>query len=192
MNIDQLRDRIHDLYCNKIKGMKMNLIDVRKKNHFIIQSTLLVPEELLPSSEIKGDYLETYYITPIILIENIQVRNKEDIFMIEVKKQIYNQLFVLARAYLFLDNTENHICFYFDGFPWSYMLENVNIEIRRKIDEIYDEEQLGDCIEDNYQQIQDQFSRMIEILLNNGHSLSLTMRWAAIEELNPLNKMISD
>jgi hypothetical protein len=167
----------------------MNIIDVRKKPTFIIESTLMVPEELLPPKEIKGDYLETYAITPIFLIENIQIRNTEDIFKIETKKQIYNQLFVLARAYLFLDNTENHICFYFDGFPWSYMLENVNIEIRRKIDEIYDEEQLGDCIEDNYQQIQDQFSRMIEILLNEGHSLSLTMRWAAIMDLNPQNKL---
>ena len=120
------------------------------------------------------------------------IRDKEDIFMIETKKQIYNQLFVLARAYLFLNNTENHICFYFDGFPWSYMLENVIIETRRKIDQIYDEEQLGDCVEDNYQHIQNQFSRMIEILLNDGHSLSLTMRWAAIEELNPNNKIVSD
>ena len=167
----------------------MNIIDVRKKPTFIIESTLMVPEELLPPKEIKGDYLETYAITPIFLIENIQIRNMEDIFKIETKKQIYNQLFVLARAYLFLDNTENHICFYFDGFPWSYILENVKIETRRQINKIYFEEQVGDCIEDNYKQIKDQFSRMIEILLNKGHSLTLTMRWAAIESLNPQNKI---
>jgi hypothetical protein len=167
----------------------MNIIDVRKKPTFIIESTLMVPEELLPPKEIKGGYSEAYAITPIFLIENIQIRNMEDIFKIETKKQIYNQLFVLARAYLFLDNTENHICFYFDGFPWSYILENVKIETRRQINKIYFEEQVGDCIEDNYKQIKDQFSRMIEILLNKGHSLTLTMRWAAIESLNPQNKI---
>ena len=166
----------------------MKIIDVRKKSPFAIDSTLLVPDELFPSQEIEGGYLETYAITPIILIEKITVRKKEDIFKIATKKKIYDQLFMLARAYLYLDSTKNHICFYFDGFPWSYLLENVNPETRKKIDEIYDEEQIADCIKDNYQQIQDQFSRFIEILLNNGHSITLTMRWAAIEALNPKTK----
>jgi len=165
----------------------MNVIDVRTKSQFTIESSLLVPEELLASREIEGGYLETYAITPIFLIEKIKVRNKEDIFQISTKKKIYDQLFVLARAYLYLDSTKNHICFYFDGFPWSYLLENVNLETRKRIDEIYDEVQVADCIEDNYQQIQDQFSRMIEILLKAGHKLTLTMRWAAIEALNPQN-----
>jgi len=30
---------------------------------------------------------------------------------------------------------------------------------------------------------------MIEVLLDAGHSLTLTMRWAAIEALNPQNKI---
>jgi len=167
----------------------MKLIDVRTKNPFTIESSLLVPEELLPSREIEGGYLETYAITPIILIERIKVRNREEIFKIATRKKIYSQLFVLARAYLYLDNTKNHICFYFDGFPWSYLLENVNPETRKKVDQIYDEVQVADCIEDNYQQIQDQFSRIIEVLLNYAHKLTLTMRWAAIEALNPQNKI---
>ena len=98
-------------------------------------------------------------------------------------------MFVLARAYLYLDGTKNHVCFYFDGFPWSYLLKNVSPETRSKIDIIYDEIQIGDCIEDDYQQIIDQFSRMIEVLLVAGHSLTLTVRWAAIEALNPQNKI---
>jgi hypothetical protein len=165
------------------------MIDVRIKSPFKIESTLLVPDELFPFQEIEGDYLETYAITPIIYIENIEVRNRIDIFKIAIKKNIYHQLFVLARAYLYLDCTKNQICFYFDGFPWSYLLENVSPETRNKIDEIYDEIQVEDCIEDNYRQIQDQFSRMIEILLNAGHALTLTMRWAAIEALNPQNRI---
>ena len=164
------------------------MIDVRTKSPFTIESTLLIPDDLYPSQEIDGGYLVTYAITPIIFIENIKVRSKEDIFRITTRKKIYNQLFVLASAYLYLDSTKNHICFYFDGFPWSYLLENVKPEIRKKIDEIYDEKQVADCIKDNYQQIQDQFSRFIEILLNNGHSITLTMRWAAIEALNPKTK----
>ena len=167
----------------------MNLIDVRTKSPFTIKSTLLIPDKLFPSQEIDGGYLETYAITPIIFIENINIRDKEDIFKITTRKKIYNQLFVLARAYLYLDNTKNHICFYFDGFPWSYLLENVNLETRKRIDEIYDEVQVANCIEDNYQQIQNQFSRMIEILLRADHKLTLTMRWAAIETLNPQNNI---
>ncbi len=68
-------------------------------------------DELFPSQEIEGGYLETYAITPIIFIENINFRNKEDIFKITTRKKIYDQIFVLARAYLYLDNTKNHICF---------------------------------------------------------------------------------
>ena len=163
------------------------MIDVRTKSPFNIESTLLVPDELLPAQKIEGDYFVTYAINPVILIENIKVRKKEDIFKITTKKKIYDQLFVLARAYLYLDDTKNHICFYFDGFPWSYLLKNVDPETRKMIDEIYDEVQVADCIEDNYQQIQDQFSRMIEVLLFAHHSLTLTLRWLAIEALNPQN-----
>jgi hypothetical protein len=169
----------------------MNVIDVRKKSPFIVDSTMLVPKKLLPPYKIEGNYLETYAITPIILIENIKIQNKNDIFEFVTKKQIYDQIFVLARIYLYLDNTNNHISFYFDGFPWSYVLENVNKETLKKLDKIYDEEQVGDCIDNNYQQIQDQFSRMIEVLLNDGHRLTLTIRWAAIEALNPQNKIIN-
>ncbi len=71
----------------------MKIIDVRKKSPFAIDSTLLVPDELFPSQEIEGGYLETYAITPIILIEKITVRKKEDIFKIATKKKIYDQLF---------------------------------------------------------------------------------------------------
>jgi hypothetical protein len=166
----------------------MNIIDVRKKNPFIIESTILVPEELLPSQMIIGEYLVAFAITPIILIENIKIQDKKDIFKIVTRKIIYNQIFVLARVYLFLDNND-HISFYFDGFPWSYLLENVSLNTWKKIDQIYNETQEADCIDDNYRQIQDQFSRMIEILLNDGHSLTLTARWAAIEALNPQNKI---
>ncbi|MFX1499207.1 MAG: hypothetical protein ACFFBH_16950 [Promethearchaeota archaeon] len=167
----------------------MNLIDVRTKIPFIIDSSLLISEDLLPSYEIKGEYWETLAITPVIIIENIKIHNKEDIFKIITKKEIYGQLFVLARIYLYLDDSKNHVCFYFDGFPWSYLLKNVNKEIINKIDKIYDETQVDDCIENTYQQIIDQFSRMIEILLNNSYSLTLTARWAANEELNPQNKV---
>ena len=51
------------------------------------------------------------------------------------------------------------------------LLENVNKETIKKIDGIYDEVQVGNCIENDYRQIIDQFSRMINILLNNDHSL---------------------
>ena len=163
------------------------MIDVRTKNPFIIDSTLLIPDELFPAQKIKGDYFVTYAINPVIQIENIKILFKEDIFKIATKKKIDNQVFVLARAYLYLDGTKNHICFYFDGFPWSYLLKNVDTETRKKIDEIYDEVQVADCIKDNYQQIKDQFSRMIEVLIVAGHSLTLMIRWLAIEALNPQN-----
>ena len=90
----------------------MNLIDVKTQSPFKIESKFLVSEELLPSREIEGKYLETYAITPIILIENIKIRKKEDIFKIRTKEKIFNQIFVLARAYLYLDNTKNHISFF--------------------------------------------------------------------------------
>ncbi|KKL87614.1 hypothetical protein LCGC14_1932970 [marine sediment metagenome] len=167
----------------------MNVIDVEHKKPYVIESRVLISEKLLPSREFKGEYLETYAITPIILIENIKIRNSEDIRGIETRKEIYNQIFVLARAYLYVDNTKNHISFYFDGFPWSYLLENVNKETIKKIDSIYDEVQGGGCIENNYKQIIDQLSRMIYIFLNNDHSLKLTVRWAAVEALNPQNKI---
>ncbi|MFX1394727.1 MAG: hypothetical protein ACFFAH_14295 [Promethearchaeota archaeon] len=169
----------------------MNVIDVKEKIQFIIKSTLLIPEELLNSQIIKGDYLLTFTITPIIFIENIKIRNKDDIFKIATSKKIYNQKFVLARIYIYIDDTENHISFYFDGFPWSYVLENVKEETRKKIDNIYDEEIPFNynCIKDEYQLILDQISRMIEILLDFEHLLKITMRWAAIEALNPQNKI---
>jgi len=167
----------------------MSVIDVRTKKSFTIESTLLVPEDLFPPCEVKGDYLETFSITPIIIIEGIKIRNNKDIFKIATKKQIYKQKFVLARIYLYVDDTENNISFYFDGFPFSYQLEDINKEIIRNIDDIFDEEQYLDCIEDDYKQILDQLSRMIDILLNAGHSLKAFMRWAAIEELNPQNKI---
>ena len=163
------------------------MIDVRTKHPFTIDSTLLIHEELFPAQKIKGDYFVTYAINPVIQIENVNIRFKEAIFKIATQKKIYNQVFVLARAYLYIDSTKNHICFYFDGFPWSYLLKNVDAETRKKIDEIYDETQVADCIEDNYRQIIDQFSRMIEILLDAGHSLTLMVRWLAIEALNPQN-----
>ncbi|TXT53683.1 MAG: hypothetical protein BAJALOKI2v1_880004 [Promethearchaeota archaeon] len=115
-------------------------------------------------------------------------KSKEDIFKIYPKKKIYNQLFVLSRIYLYVKNKENYLRFYFDGFPWSYQLPNIQVETRQKIDKIYDEPQIGDCIEDDYQQILDQLSRMIEILLNKGHQLKAFMRWSAISSLNPYYK----
>ena len=170
----------------------MNDIDVRKKTPFTVVSSLLVSEELFPSKLITGEYLETYAITPIIFLDKISIRNKDDIFKIISRQKISNQIFVLARVYLYVDNTKNHISFYFDGFPWSYLLENVSEETINQIDGIYDEPQLADCIEDEYRQIQDQLSRMVEILINAGHSLKCTLRWAAIEKLNPQNKMNED
>ncbi len=171
--------------------VKMNDIDVRKKSPFTIVSSILVSEKLLPSKTIKGEYLETYAITPTIIIDKIDIRNKKDIFEFASRKKISDQIFVLARMYLYVDNTNNHISFYFDGFPWSYLLENVNEETIKKIDRIYEEDQIADCIEDNYHQIQDQLSRMTEILLNAGHSLTCTLRWAAIEKLNPQNRIVN-
>ena len=168
--------------------VKMNGIDVRKKSPFTIDSSILVSEKLFPSKIIKGEYLETYAITPIILIDEIKIQNKKDIFEFVPRKKISDQIFVLARVYLYVDNTNNHISFYFDGFPWSYLLENVNEETIKKIDRIYNEDQVTHPIEDDYHQIQDQLSRMIEILLNAGHSLNCTLRWAAIEKLNPQNR----
>ncbi len=144
----------------------MSLIDVRKRSQFKIKSTLLISRDLIPPCE-----------------------NKEDFLKINTKKQIYDQLFVLARIYLYVDNKYNFISFYFDGFPFSYSLEDINPETIKKIDEIYDEEQIIDCIEDDYKQILDQLSRMIEVLLGTGHSLSALMRWAAIEKFNPQNKL---
>ena len=47
----------------------------------------------------------------------------------------------------------------------------------------------SDCIEDDYKQIINQLSRMIEILLDDGHSLKLLLRWAAIISLNPQNEI---
>ncbi|KKM92496.1 hypothetical protein LCGC14_1217880 [marine sediment metagenome] len=44
--------------------IKMNEIDVRKKNPFTINSSILVSEKLLPSKIIRGEYLETYAINP--------------------------------------------------------------------------------------------------------------------------------
>jgi len=167
----------------------MNVIDVKIKKVFMIESKVLISEEILSSREIKGDYLETYAITPIILIENVKILNSNDIRKIETRKEIYSQIFVLARAYLYLNSTKDHISFYFDGFPWSYLLENVNKETKDKIDDIYDEVQVGDCIENEYKQIIDQFSRMIEVFLKEDISLKLTVRWAAIEALNPQNKI---
>ena len=64
----------------------MSLIDVRKRPQFKIISSLLVSKDLLPPCEIEGDYLETYAITPIIIIENIKIKNKEDIFEINHQK----------------------------------------------------------------------------------------------------------
>ncbi|HEC38860.1 hypothetical protein LCGC14_1257490 [marine sediment metagenome] len=170
----------------------MNDIDVRKKIPFSINSSILVSEKLLPSRLIKGEYLETYAVTPTISIEKIGIRNKQEIFEFETSKQISDQIFVLARVYLYLDNSDNHISFYFDGFPWSYLLVNVEPETIKKIDKIYEENQVSDCINDNYQQIRDQLSRMAQELLNSGHTLNCTLRWAAIEKLNPQNRILKD
>ncbi|MBD3193594.1 MAG: hypothetical protein GF317_00960 [Candidatus Lokiarchaeota archaeon] len=165
------------------------MIDVRTREPFTIKSALLIPEELFTAKKIEGEYWITYAINPVIKIEDINIRSKEDIFKITTKRKIYNQIFVLARLYLYLDGTEDHISFYFDGFPWSYLLKTVSADKRKKIDRIIDELQVGDCIEDDYHQIQDQFSRMSKVLLNSGHSLTLKARWAAIEALNPQNKI---
>ncbi len=170
----------------------MNNIDVRKKSPFTIESSILVSEKLYPSQIIKGEYLETYTTTPIIVIDKINIRNKKDIFEFTPRKNISDQIFVLARVYLYVDNTENHISFYFDGFPWSYLLENINEETRKKIDRIYEEAHVNNCIEDNYHQIQDQLSRMVEILLNADHALHCTLRWSAIEKLNPQNRIVNE
>jgi len=114
------------------------------------------------------------------------------VFEFTPRKKISDQIFVLARVYLYVDNTNNHISFYFDDFPWSYLLENVNEETIKKIDRIYEEDQVTNCFEDDYHQILDQLSRMIEILLNLGHSLNCTLRWAAIERLNPQYRIVED
>ena len=69
----------------------MKIIDVRKKSPFAIDSTLLVPDELFPSQEIEGGYLETYAITPIILIEKIKrVKNLLN-NLSELYKRLYSQ-----------------------------------------------------------------------------------------------------
>ena len=83
----------------------MSVIDVKKRSSFIIESNQLVSEELLPSCKIKGDYLETYAITPIIFIDKKKIRNRADIFKIILRKKIYDQIFVLACIYLYLDDT---------------------------------------------------------------------------------------
>lgn len=162
-----------------------NIIDIKKKTHFNLNSTLLIQESVFLSTILKGGYLETYSITPIVSIDDIKIKSKDDIFKIYPKKKIYNQLFVLSRIYLYVNNKENYLSFYFDGFPWSYQLPNIPEESLQKIDKIYDEPQLGDCIEDDYRQIFDQLSRMIEILLNKGHQLKAFIRWSAISSLNP-------
>ncbi len=167
----------------------MSIINVKNKTAFKIRSTVFIPSDLFPDTEIDGFYLETYAITPEIEIENIEINTKDDIFKIITKQDIYDQKFVLSRIYLYLDETENHISFYFDGFPWSYLLENVRKDTLEKIDEIYDEEQKSLCIEDDYKQILNQLSRMIEILLDDGHSLKMLLRWAAILSLNPQNEL---
>ncbi len=167
----------------------MSIINVKNKTAFKIRSTVFIPSDLFPDTEIDGFYLETYAITPEIEIENIEINTKDDIFKIITKQDIYDQKFVLSRIYLYLDETENHISFYFDGFPWSYLLENVRKDTLEKIDEIYDEEQKSVCIEDDYKQILNQLSRMIEILLDDGHSLKMLLRWAAILSLNPQNEL---
>ena len=167
----------------------MSIINVKDKTPFKIRSTVLIPSDLFPETEIDGFYFEAYAITPEIEIKNIEINTKNANFKIITKQDIYDQKFVLSRIYLFLDDKENHISFYFDGFPWSYLLENVRKDTLKKIDEIYDEEQKSDCIKDDYRQIMDQLSRMIEILLNNGHSLKMLIRWAAIVRLNPQNEI---
>ncbi|MBD3193589.1 MAG: hypothetical protein GF317_00935 [Candidatus Lokiarchaeota archaeon] len=65
----------------------------------------------------------------------------------------------------------------------------MSTDTRKKIDGIIDEIQDEDYIKDNYHQIKYQFSRMIEIFLIAGHFLTLTVRWVAIEALNPQNKI---
>lgn len=167
----------------------MSIINVKDKTPFKIRSSVLVSSDLFPDTEIGGFYFEAYAITPEIEIENIDIKTKDDIFRINTKQDIYDQKFVLSRIYLFLDETENHISFYFDGFPWSYLLENVQKETLEKIDEIYDEEQKSDCIKDDYKQIINQLSRMIEILLDDSNSLKMLIRWAAILSLNPQNEI---
>ena len=167
----------------------MSIINVRDKTPFKIKSSIFIPQDLFPEIEIDGFYFEAYAITPEIEIENIEIKTKDDILRIKMKQEIYNQKFVLSRIYLYLDETDNHISFYFDGFPWSYLLENLRKDTLEKIDEIYDEQQKSDCIQDDYNQIMDQLSRMIEILLNDGHSLKMLLRWAAIISLNPQNEM---
>ncbi len=167
----------------------MSNINVKDKTPFKIRSSILVSTDLLPEREVDGFYFEAYAISPEIEIDNIDIKTKEDIFKITTKKNIYDQNFVLMRIYLYVDETENHISFYFDGFPFSYLLENVRKETIEKIDKIYDEEQNGDCTEDNYKQIIDQLSRMIEILLNDGHSLKMLVKWMAILSLNPQNDL---
>jgi len=167
----------------------VSIINVNDKTPFKIKSTVLIPSDLFPEKEVEGFYFEAYAITPEIEIENIEINTKDDIFRINMKQDIYDQKFVLSRIYLYLDETKNHVSFYFDGFPWSYLLENVRKDTLKKIDEIYDEEQTSDCIEDDYKQIINQLSRMIEILLDDGHSLKLLLRWAAIISLNPQNEI---
>lgn len=71
-----------------------------------------------------------------------------------------------------------------DGFPYSYVLRNVQKLTLEKIDEIYDEEQRYYCVDDDYKQVIDQLSRMIEILLDAGHSLKMLLKWSAILSLN--------
>lgn len=101
----------------------MSIINVKNKSPFKIKSIVLLSSDLYPEAEVDGFYFEAYAITPEIEIENIEIRSKEDVFKIITKRDIYDQKFVLSRIYLYLDETKNHISFYFDGFPWSYVLE---------------------------------------------------------------------
>ena len=167
----------------------MNKIDVREKSPFKIKSSVLIAPDLFPETEIDGSYFEAYAISPEIEIKYIEINSKEDIFKVITKRDIYGQKFVLSRIYLFVDDTEDHISFYFDGFPFSYLLKNMGKTTRDKIDLIYDEEQKADCIKDDYKQIIDQLSRMIEVLLNDGHSIKMLIRWMAILRLNPQNEL---
>ncbi len=167
----------------------MSIINVKDKTPFKIKSSVLISPDLFPETEIDGSYFEAYAISPEIEIKSIEIKSKEDIFKIITKREIYGQKFVLSRIYLFVDDTEDHISFYFDGFPYSYLLKNTEKTTRDKIDLIYEEEQKADCTKDDYKQIIDQLSRMIEVLLNDGHSIKMLIRWMAIVSLNPQNEM---
>ncbi|TXT53684.1 MAG: hypothetical protein BAJALOKI2v1_880005 [Promethearchaeota archaeon] len=51
-----------------------NIIDIKKKTHFNVNSTLLIQESIFLSTILKGEYLETYSITPIISIDDIKIQ----------------------------------------------------------------------------------------------------------------------